>query len=145
MPASIELKLTRTPDELEDFQSYQMIVEVVNAVDISEKIFVMQRALPESPSPPGTPLPDPIDRFVSVADPVDLEEYPEDSPDLENEIPYYRVNEVTLEFRSLDDLLQTWEYIQEDVTGLTRAVNTNMDNPHTEYTTIPTPTPTPTP
>lgn len=139
MAASIELKMTRTPNEPEDFQSYQMIVEVVNAVDISEKIFVMQRSLPASPSAPGASLPDPVDRFMSIADPVDLEEYPEDAPALDQEMPYYRVNEVTLEFRSLDDLLQTWEYIKDDVSGLVRAVNTNMVDPHTEYVTFPTP------
>jgi hypothetical protein len=150
MAASLTLKMTRTPDEPADFQSYGMIVEVVAAVDISEYIFVIQAGIPASPSPPGAPLPEPVDRFISVADPVDLEEYPTDAPDLENEIPYYRLKRVELEFRSMPELLEAWDFIQEDVTGLIRAVNTNLLSPQTEFVTIgaapsPTPTPTPTP
>lgn len=148
MAASVTLKMTKTPDEPADYQSYGMIVEVVEAVDISEKIFVIQAGIPASPTPPGSPLPEPVDRFISVADPVDLEEYPVDAPDLANEIPYYRVKQIELQFRSLPELEETWEFLQQDVSGLLRAINTNLADPQTEFVTIgavPTPTPTPTP
>ena len=121
--------MSRPQDDATLFQAYLMRVEVIAAEDVSDKIFVMQRSL--SAVVDGAPPPDPIDRFVSVADPVDLEQYPEDAPDLEHEIPFYRTNSVDLLFRSLVELQDTWTDIQEDVQGMIDALNTELVNPVT--------------
>ena len=63
---------------------------------------------------------------------MDLEEYPPDAPDLQNEIPFYRRSEVTLRFRSLIELEETWEYIAEDIQGLVTALNIDLSDPQTE-------------
>ena len=82
------------------------------------------------------PPPEPVDRFRSIADPVDLEQYPEDAPDLANDIPFYRAASVELLFRNMTDLQDTWTDIQEDVQGLIDALNTGLTNPVTEDVVI---------
>ena len=64
-------------EETENRQSYDLEVEVTNAVDVSDKIFVFQRKVLSSTDDQANRL---MDQFVCLADPVDLEEFPEDSP-----------------------------------------------------------------
>ena len=129
MARSITLRMSRAQDDAALYQSYLMRVEVIAAEEVSDKIFIMQRSL--SPATQDEPLPDPIDRFSSIASPVDLEQSPEDAPDLEHEIPFYRTKSVDLLFRSLMELQDTWTDIQEDVRGLIDALNTGLVNPIT--------------
>lgn len=135
MAASITLRMSRTPDEAQLYQSYAMRVEVTAATGVPAKIFVFQRGLPPATAgnPPGTP----VDHFVKVATTVDLEEFPEDGPDLDREVPYYRLAAVTLLFRALVDLQETWDYIQQDVRGLIADINTGLADPITISVTIP--------
>lgn len=135
MAASITLRMSRTPDEAQLYQSYAMRVEVIAATEVPTKIFVFQRGIPPAVAgnPPGTP----VDHFVKIATTVDIEEFPEDSPDLDREVPYYRLAAVTLLFRSLTDLQETWDYIQQDVRSLLADINTGLANPITIEVTIP--------
>jgi hypothetical protein len=110
-------------------QSYDMKVEVINAVDMPEEIFCFHHGVAPARSGMETEA---TDEFKSVADPVDLEEYPVEAPDLLNEIPFYRVSEVTLRFRSMIELEETWGYIAEDIQGLVTALNINLNAPETE-------------
>jgi len=126
--------MAKPEDEARLYQSYLMKVEVIAAEEISDKIFVMQRSLAAAVQ--GEPPPEPVDRFRSIADPVDLEQYPEDAPDLANDIPFYRAASVELLFRNMTDLQDTWTDIQEDVQGLIDALNTGLTNPVTEDVVI---------
>jgi len=134
MARTITLRMAKPEDEARLYQSYLMKVEVIAAEEISDKIFVMQRSLAAAVQ--GEPPPEPVDRFRSIADPVDLEQYPEDAPDLANDIPFYRAASVELLFRNMTDLQDTWTDIQEDVQGLIDALNTGLTNPVTEDVVI---------
>jgi hypothetical protein len=98
-----------------NLQSYDLRVVVESAVDMPEKIFVLQRI----PGPPGG---EDEDKFQCIADPVDLEEIPEDSPDLGNEMPYFRVQEITIRFRSMETLEEVRQLIAEDLQALVNSL-----------------------
>jgi len=82
------------------------------------EVFVLHRGL----APATRAGAEPEDGFQCVADPVDLEEFPVSAPDLANEMPYYRVSEITIRFRCLQDLEDVRTGIDEDLTGLVRAL-----------------------
>lgn len=87
-------------------------LEVTNAVGMSDAVFVWQRAANNGD-----------DMFVGVAAPSDLEEIPEHSPDIKNEMPYYRSNTVELWFRNVADFLYYRTLIQQHVEELVTKVN----------------------
>lgn len=120
---SITIKKT-VPPISPTMQSYDMTLEVTTATDMPREIFVFKKSLPTLPAPPvQAPAAAPGDLFISIADPVDLEEYPVDTPDMANSNPYFRTKIVTLRFRSLVDLEDTWVYINQDIQGLVNALN----------------------
>lgn len=132
------LKVKRTCSDLaENAQSYDMKVEITEASDMPSEVFVFKRSLPLLP-PPGTEgaVTQAPDIFISVADPVDLEEYPVGAPDQSGTNPYFRLSSVDLKFRSVVDLNETWQYIIEDLTGLVAAVNAPLQPGTIEETTI---------
>ena len=112
MAISITVKYYRS-EIITGLQSYDLRVVAESATDMSKKIFVFQRMVPIPPIPAT-----PDDRFTCLADPVDLEEIPEDAPDLDNEMPYFRVDEVTLRFRDMTTLEEVKNLIDEDVQRL---------------------------
>lgn len=63
------------------------------------------------------------DLFVGVATPVDIEEIPEDTPDIANEMPYYRTNQVEVWFRTYDDFEFYSERLQTRISMLMAAIN----------------------
>jgi len=125
MAISLTVKYYRTKIE-KQLQSYDLRVVVDAAVDMSEEIFVFQRGAAPAPTV-GAKL---TDNFICIADPVDLEDYPVNAPNLEAEIPYYRLKEVTLRFRSMEILEEVKDYIaadlQELVDSLTAAANVTL-------------------
>lgn len=130
--ASIAIKKT-IPKYSSDMQSYDMKLEIESADGMPREIFVFKRGLPQMPAP-GTQAPasPPADWFISIADPVDLEEYPVNSPDTGNDCPYFRVDSVTFKYRSILDLQADWGYISEDVQGLVDAINAAAEPGSTE-------------
>jgi hypothetical protein len=114
MAISITVKYYQTEiTEPKQLQSYDLRVEVTAATEMPEEIFVMQVAAFNSPD---------RDVFVCIADPVDLEEYPTEDTVGEDEVPYYRVNDITLRFRSLTELEETKTLIGQDIQGLVDAL-----------------------
>jgi hypothetical protein len=103
------------PEDLAGLQAYRLRVVVAAATDISTKIFVFRTKV-DSNTDQGFNSTN--DSFVSVADPVDLEQYPEDAPDLDNNMPYYRLDEVTLDFRSVGELEDVKALIETDINSL---------------------------
>jgi len=119
MSAKLTIKYSGPESEVEQLQGYSLKVEVVEAVDMPSKIFVFQRWVPSATDPESNNL---GDKFISVADPVDLEEYPEDAPDLENDIPYYRTDSVILHFRSMSELAEVRGLLGDDFAALVKAM-----------------------
>ena len=112
----------------QQIQSYDMTLEVIDAEDIPAEIFVFETGV----APARTPEEEASDFFVHVASPVDLEELPIGSAEPIALIPFYRLPKITLKFRSLLDLEETWEYIKQDIHGLILAVNTGIAGGTTE-------------
>ena len=110
------------PDETSGLQAYDLRVEVLNATDMTSKIFVYQRKVVSATDEQANEL---GDTFVSVADPVDLEQYPADTPDIAGGIPYYRTDNVDMRFRSMAELQDVRERIDADITGLIYALQVN--------------------
>jgi hypothetical protein len=132
--ASIEVrKRTTRNEDGRILQSYDLEIEVINADGLAEEIFVFQHGV--APARDGV-VTQPRDLFISIADPVDMEEYPPNTPDLENEIPFYRLKSVLLRFRSRVELGETWGYIAEDIQGLVDALNIDLVTPETEDITF---------
>ena len=118
MAISLEVRYSKQEEEHQR-QSYDLKVEVLNAVDVSSKIFVFQRSVLSVMDADANRE---MDQFVNIASPVDLEETPEDSPDLSNDMPYFRKASVTLRFRSMIELEETMEAIAEDIQELVDAL-----------------------
>ena len=118
MSASLTVQYHRSL-ERKSLYAYGLRVVVTNAVDMSDAVFIFQRGATPAPATGEQPR----DTFVAIADPVDLEELPVSVPDLQNEIPYYRLPEVTLVFRSLEELNETEDLIKADLDLLVRSVN----------------------
>ena len=110
MAASIKIRYSRSENRADVF-SYDLKVEVIEATDMPEEIFVFQ----ERTSPPLEAGSDPTNTFVCIADPVDLQEFPPTAPNPAEEMPYFRVKEVTLRFRSMLDLQETQGLIDQDI------------------------------
>ena len=117
MAASLTVKYWVSEVEAH-LQSYDLKVEAVSATDMPTEVFVLQRGV----APALRPGAGPTDVFQCIADPVDLEEFPVDVPDLANEMPYYRVAEVMLRFRSMSELDEVRDGIGEDLQGLVDAL-----------------------
>jgi hypothetical protein len=131
MAVSITIQYSRSePTPL--LQSYDLKALVESATDMPKEIFVFQRGVA-----PATPagLQPPSDRFICIADPVDLEEYPVGAPALDAEMPYYRLSEVTMRFRSMTELEFTRDLIEDDVQRLVAALKASSTLPVTEEVT----------
>lgn len=130
MDPSLTVKYYHTKPEA-GLQSFDLRVEVTAAENMSPKIFVMQHGGTPAPVPGSTAE----DRFTCIADPVDLEEFPEDAPDLANEMPYYRVNDITLRFRSIELLQESHELIDRDIRQLVKSLKAALDLEEVEEVT----------
>ena len=108
------------PSTTEGLPSYSLRVEAVSAVDMVTKIFVMHSDL------------DDRNEFSHIATPTDIEEFPEDAPDLANEMPYFRVSAIDLVFRSYTELSEVKIMIGLDIDGLVHAINVLNSTPTTE-------------
>jgi len=128
--ASVKLIITED-DNSEIRQSYDMTIEASEPVDIEPEIFVIQRAA----APAIVIDVPPADQFTSVADPLDMEEYPTD-PVAYPSIPFYRVSMVALRFRSYSLMQETKANIISDVNGLLYAINMALSYPVTEEIVI---------
>ena len=123
MAATLKVQTHRSTERHRPRQSYALKVKAVEADGMSPAIFIFQR--PKT-SPDGTREPD---KFICVADPVDMEEVPELDPELADEMPYYRTSEVELVFSNLATLAETEAGIKQDIDTLVRSITamTNME------------------
>jgi len=96
----------------EGVSSYPLRVAVTAAEEMSNRIFVMQ----SDPDAVEGDLSDSI--FVKIATPLDLEEYPDDTPDPTTENPYYRIAEIILYFHAWDLLQEAKTLIHDAIVQL---------------------------
>lgn len=115
MPATLKVQVYHSTGR--NLQGYTLKIKVTEAEEMSPAVFVFQR--PKT-KPDGTRGPD---RFVCVADAVDMEEVPELGPDFLDEMPYYRTSEVELVFRNPLDRDCTENDIKGDITALVQSLD----------------------
>ena len=118
MSISIKVRYSRQ-EKVDAVQAYILKVEVLEATDVTKKIFVFQRRVKSVMDAEVNAL---GDMFVSIASPVSIEEFPEDISDPANDIPYYRLASVTLLFRSMIELEETRLLIDADITKLVQSL-----------------------
>ena len=122
MAASITVRRSIPPYEARDVQSYDMDLEVLSAVDMDKAIFVFQVGV----APARSPGQEMTDYFVSIADPVDMEELATIPPNPADDTPFYRSDKVSLRFRDITSLEECWTFVSSDITGLVAALNAGV-------------------
>ena len=127
MAPSIKLRYERSPVTA-GLQAYGLKITALESTDMPKEIFIMRRDVVPFNEINVTPDPHPenpgiaSDTFICLADPVDLEEIPVDVPDINNEMPYYRVAKVEFWFRTSILLEETYDLIAADVTKLVESL-----------------------
>ena len=121
MSISLDVRYSKQERDTGVF-AYLLRVEVSHATDMTDKIFVFQRNVMSLDAEANRLS----DQFMSIADPVDLEEFPEDAPDLDNQMPYYRKNSVDLVFRSMVELEETKALIEADIRTLVNSMKASQ-------------------
>lgn len=123
---SLEVKYSEiTPDKHPPIFAYALKVEICKATVLSDHVFVFQRS-PENNEGEAT------DNFIQIASPLELEEVPEDAPDLQNGMPYYRSKSVLLWFRNMEDLELAKRKIDDDLQTLVLTYKTINGKPDKE-------------
>ena len=97
---TLAVRITYTPRTGVPVRLYRLKLEVMEeeTSGCSPYVFVYQRAAFGKPMEDGSPR----DEFVCVADELDEDEIPVNEPDMERNVPYYRVSSVELLFRNSD-------------------------------------------
>ena len=121
------ISITVTYDETQPVRghAYGLKITVDESTGIDSNIFVYRAG----GSPSLRPSEPKSDAFICIADPVDMEEYPVYEAELEEEMPYYRSDTVTLYFRNLGDMYITKERIQDDIRTLVKSVSRLQEYP----------------
>jgi hypothetical protein len=130
MAATLTAQYHRSDVEVEH-QAYGLRVLISASSGMPKEVFVFQHGT----APPPEAGEDPTDEFVCLADPVDLEEVPPNTPDLDNDMPYFRLAEVTLYYRSVAELEDAQTLIAEDLQRLVDSINTLETMPLTSEVT----------
>ena len=113
MAVSVEVRY-HYPEIQGNLQSYDLRVEVIQATEMPVEIFVIQAGV----APARTDGAEATDSFICLADPGDIEEFPVNAPDLANDMPYYRVSDVTMRFRDMETLTETQTFLAQDIQKL---------------------------
>ena len=111
---------TTVPEEHNPIYNYALKAEVVSSEGYPDHIFVFQRSTENNEG-------DSKDEFIQIASPLDAEELPENAPDLLHGMPYYRAKEVTLWFRTMEDLELAKDKMREDIKVLVKTYNVLSD------------------
>lgn len=120
-------KQTTTKDGL---YAYALHVSVTS--DEDPNVFVIRRSMPTM-NPYGRTDLWVDDEFINVATPVDMYDVPVGQPDPCHDMPYYRVSEIDLWFRNLEDLEQAKKDIDEDLASLAKLYNNLEDKSTYEH------------
>lgn len=119
MAASLTAKYDISNTENLGIKCFKLDVTIIDSQGIPREVFVYRIK--------QNPYNEQSDEFMCVAGPNDIEELPANEPDLENEIPFYRTNKVTLFFRNADDLADVKDLIRSDLNELVKSYKA-LDN-----------------
>lgn len=111
MKLKVKFSTMTTHDQ---YFGYALKAEVVEAEGIPAGIFVYHAGVPSLPAKDVT------DTFSHVASPVDMEELPEEHPDMHNKTPFYRRSNAVLWVRSSEWLEQLKNHLDQDIALLAR-------------------------
>jgi hypothetical protein len=125
MKLTLEYSQTETKDGLYAYALHIVASTVLND-DGDPHIFVYHRR-PRTMNPFGRTDLEFDDVFVNIATPVDMEEVPEDAPDICHGMPYYRSDTLDLWFRNLEDVEQAKKDVDRDVASLCKLYNNMSD------------------
>lgn len=106
---------TTVPEKHPTMYAYALRAKVTKAENCTGHIFMFHRSKENNEG-------NSVDEFIHIASPLDIEEVPENAPDLANGMPYYRTDEVTLWFRNAEDLELAKKQIAEDVSTLVKTL-----------------------
>ena len=123
MNLKVKFSTSTTGDQ---YLGYAIKAEVVEAEGITPYIFMYRAGVPELPTRKVT------DVFTNVASPVDIEETPENEPDLFKKNPFYRRKSVTLWCRSADWVDELRDSISKDIAKLVETYKVLNDENHYE-------------
>lgn len=121
MNLKVKFSTTTTGDQ---YLGYAVKAEVIEAEGITPYIFMFQAGVPELPTR------EIVDVFTNVASPVDIEETPENEPDMSKKNPFYRRKSVTLWCRSADWLDKVKQRLNEDIAQLMQTYAVLNDENH---------------
>ena len=98
---------------------FRLRIDVAETIgDVPGEIFVY-RSHPIDPNTGQAPRPD----WLSVASFVDLSTYPAGAPDPATDYPFFRLNFIEVDVRSLAIYNQVWLEVQSSVANLINALN----------------------
>jgi hypothetical protein len=120
--ASLTVRYSRSIPDSGTVLSFSLVAEVVNAVGMTRKVFMVLRSVP-SVTDPEARHPDFLDEFSHVATPLDLYNTPEDAPDFEKSGSWYRTDKWEFSFRSTDDLEESLDLLRNDIASLVKSIN----------------------
>lgn len=99
------------------FSAYRLKIEITDATGMDTRCFVYRRGQPDAYSGEVT------DTFFAVASPVDMADYPPDTPDPLKAYPFFRKSVVELDLRSQALALETEALIVQELNVLVHAMN----------------------
>ena len=117
MPKTIQL-IKRSSVEVPEISAIKLVVEAVNAQDMSPKIFIKQRIRNFAKGSFD-------DFFVAVATPTQMEDFPEDAPS--DDSSYYRTDSIELVGRTYEMVQEVFNSLLYEVKKLVVDLN-DMEN-----------------
>lgn len=98
--------------------AFRLRIVASDALGMDERVFLFRRGSLNPYTNERT------DYFITVCSPVDMEDFPAGEPDPEKTYPFFRLDEVTLDFRTSADAEAAWDVILGEVENLVTALNT---------------------
>lgn len=133
MAVSLEVRYTKE-EQQGNLYSYGLLVEVISGTEMATKIFVVRRGV-RSATDSEVDEPSELDEFQWIASPLELDQFPEDDPNLAAGIPYYRVDSIRFSFRSVGELAETLDLIKGDISKLVRSMQLETEISDVEVVT----------
>ena len=114
------IKLTRFSTKnanVHYISGFNLFVQAGMAIGMSDKVFIHQRSAPD------TYTGEVCDEFVTIAGPVDMEEWPENDPDPSLPAAFFRKSTADVIVRSTAEAQILWEHMKKEVCILVDALN----------------------
>ncbi len=101
--------------------AFRLRVVASNPLGMDERVFLFRRGSLNPYTGEQT------DYFITVCSPVDMEDFPAGEPDPAKTYPFFRMDEVTPDFRTAQEAEESWALILAEVENLVSALNALED------------------